>query len=570
MKNREIANILMEIADNLQIQGVEWKPNAYRKAARSIETLAEPIEKIYKEEGTKGLKTIPGIGEGIAKKIEEYLKTGKIKEFQRLSKKIPKGVKEMIHIPSLGPKKVLMLYKKLKIKSISELKKAIKSGRVRKLAGFGAKSEQDIIRGLGLVAQRKKRSLLGEIFPVARELRDIISKVPGVKKVELAGSLRRMKESIGDIDILAISSKPTKVMDVFTNLPNVKTVLAKGPTKSTIILKEGFQSDLRVLDDKSFGAALQYFTGNKDHNVAVRQIAIKKGYKLSEYGLFKKNKYIAGRTEADVYKKLGLAYIEPELRQNTGEIDAAKKGALPKLITLKDIKGDLHLHTRWSDGNNSTAEMISQAQKMGYKYIAITDHSKSQRIANGLDEKTLQKHIDEVKKLRKKYRIKIFMGSEVDILSDGSLDYSDAILKKLDWVVASVHSGFKMDKAKMTKRLIKAIENPHVNAIGHPTGRLIHAREPYQVDLAQIFSSAAKNNVALEINSHPSRLDLKDIHIRKALEHRCKIVINTDSHSIDHFRFIEFGVAQARRGWCEAKNVINTWPLSKLERFLKK
>ncbi|MEM3154002.1 MAG: DNA polymerase/3'-5' exonuclease PolX [Candidatus Woesearchaeota archaeon] len=569
-KNREIADMFYEMADVLEMQGVDWKPNAYRKAARALETLSEPVEKVYARGGLKALMEIPGVGQSLAAKIEEFLKTGKMKEFRQLVSKIPRGVEEMMHVPGLGPKKVMKLYKKLKIASLAQLEAAAKAGKLRKIEGFGVKSEQDILRGLGILKQGAERALLGIALPLAREFAVRLSKVDGVKKAEPAGSLRRMKETVGDIDILVISSKPSKVMNMFTSMPEVQTVLAQGLTKSTVILKDGIQADVRVLEEQSFGAALQYFTGNKDHNVALRQMAIKKGYKLSEYGLYKNERYVCGRTEKEIYAKLGLPFIEPELRENQGEIEAAKKHKLPKIIPYNSIKGDLHMHSNWSDGLHSAEQMIKAAQDRGYKYIAMTDHSKSERIANGMDEKRLVKYIEELDKLQRKFKITILKGSEVDILPDGSLDFDNKYLKQLDFVLAAVHSRFKSSRQDMTKRILKAFDNPYVNVLAHPTGRLIGKREPYDFDFERIAQAAKDRGIALECDAYPTRLDLKDTHIRTAIEIGCKITIDTDSHAIDQLRFMEYGVAQARRGWAEEKDVINTWPLGKLQKFLRR
>lgn len=569
-KNREIAELFFELADLLEMKGVDWKPNAYRKAARSIEDLGVPIEKIFESGGVKALLEISGVGQGLADKIVEFLKTGKIREFEKIAKTIPKGVEEMMHVPGLGPKKVMRLYKKLGIKSLSGLEVAARSGKLRKLEGFGVKSEQDILRGLGIVRQGESRKLLGIALPLAREFSERLSRLSGVKLAVPAGSLRRMKETVGDVDILVISSKPSQVMDFFTTMPEVQSVLAKGNTKSTVILKDGLQADVRVLEEKSFGAALQYFTGSKEHNVILRQIAIRKGFKLSEYGLFRKDRYVCGRNEKEIYNKLGLDYVEPELRESQGEIDAALKHKLPSLIELKDIKGDLHMHSKWSDGVHFVEQMVRACELRGYKFMAITDHSKSERIANGMDEKRLVKYLDEVEKLQKKFKICVLKGSEVDILADGSLDYDNKYLKQLDIVIAAVHSRFKSSRQDMTKRILKAFENPYVNVFVHPTGRLINQREAYDFDFDKVALAAKERGIALEVDSHPSRLDLKDVHIRRAVELGCKICIDTDSHSVDHLRFMELGVAQARRGWAEVKDVINAWSLAKLEKFLRK
>ncbi|MBI2565170.1 DNA polymerase/3'-5' exonuclease PolX [Candidatus Woesearchaeota archaeon] len=566
MRNFEIAGIFNEMADILEMQDVAWKPNAYRKAARSIETQKEDIELTYKKGKLKALMQIPGVGEGLAKKIEEYIKTGKIHEFEKLKKSIPLGVEEMMHVQGLGPKKAFKLYKKLKIKNLKELEKAAKEGKIKKLEGFGEKSEEDILLGLEIVKRGQERMLLGNALPIARDIIKKLSLLKEIKQIEVAGSVRRKKETVKDIDILVVSSNPKLVMDFFTTMDDVSRILAKGQKKSSVVLKEGLNADVRVIDSKSFGAALQYFTGNKDHNIKLRQIAISKGYKLNEYGLFKQNKYVCGKTEEEIYKKLGVVHVPPEIRQNSGEFDIKKT---PELIPYNALKGDLHLHTTWSDGSNSTEEMIKEAIKIKYEYIAITDHSKSQHIANGLDETQLLKHLEEIKKLQKKYQnIKILAGSEVDILKDGSLDYENKYLKQLDFVIASIHSRFKAKKEEMTERMINAMKNKYVHAIGHPSGRLINQRDPYEVDFEKILQAAKDNGIAMEINSYPSRLDLKDAHIKQAVELGVKLVINTDSHSINHLRFIEYGIAQARRGWAAKENIINTQEWKNFEKFL--
>lgn len=568
VSNVEIAKILFEIADVLEVEGVDWKPVAYRRAARVIETLADGVEKIFKEKGIGGLRTISGVGEGIAGKIAEFLETGRIKEYEQLKKRSPKGLEELLHVPSIGPKKAKVLVKKLRISSIKELERACKEGRIRRLAGFGKKSEDDILRGVSLLKQGRERLLLGSILPIAEELLSYVRSHRAVNRAEIGGSIRRRKETCKDVDILVASKRAKEVMDHFVRWKGVQHVLAKGLTKSTVILKSGIQADVRVLEEKNFGAALQYFTGNKDHNVALRTIAIKKGLKLSEYGLFDgRERLVAGRTEEEVYRKLGLRYVAPELRENTGEIEAARQEKLPDLISYDSIRGDLHMHTTWSDGSASSEAMVRTAVQLGYEYVAITDHSPSERIAHGLDVKRLLAHKKEVEKLRRKYpKIEVLFGSEVSILGDGRLDYPDKVLRELDWVVASVHSRFKSPFEVMTKRICKAIENPYVNALGHPTGRIIQRREPYAVHLEKVYETAGRCGVALEINSFPSRLDLSDINIKKAKEYGVHFVISTDSHSPDHLRFMQFGVAQARRGWLEEKDVLNV--LSK-KAFLK-
>ena len=571
MKNLEIARIFYEMADILEMQGVEWKPRAYRRAAKAIESLTEDIEVLWHRGGLKTLEEIPGVGERLAKKIEEFLKTGKIKEYEQLKRMVPFQLHEIMSIPGMGPKKAKRLYKELGVKTIKDLEKAVKEHKIAALPGFGEKSEKDILRGIQLYKASKGRMLLGRAWFIANEIIEKLSVLKEVKKISPAGSLRRMKETIGDIDILVISTNPMKVMNFFTSMPDVKEILAKGPTKSTVILRSGIQADVRVLKPESWGSALQYFTGSKEHNIALRRIAIKKGYKLNEYGLFKGKKQIAGKTEEEIYRKLGLQWIPPELRENRGEIEAAQKKALPKLVDYKDIKGDFHVHTKWSDGDNTIKEMALAAKQLGYEYICISDHSKSEPLAHGLDEKKLLEQIKEIRKIDRQLKgIKILAGNEVDILADGSLDLSDSVLKKLDIVIASVHSGFKMPKQKMTKRIIKAIENKYVDILGHPTGRIINERPPYAVDLEAIFQVAKDRRVHMEINSFPDRLDLNDTAIMEAKKYGLRFAINTDAHNADQLKLIKFGVATARRGWAEKKDIINTYSLKQLGRFFRK
>ena len=573
MLNYELAQIFYAIADFLDIEGVAWKPQAYKKVARVLENLREDVEVIYDKKGIKGLMEIEGVGQAIAEKIEEYIHTGEIQEYNKLKKGLPKGIGQLLDIGSLGPKKVAVLYKELKIKNLKDLEKAIKKNKIAELPGFGIKTQDNILAGIEMMKRGSERMLLGEALPIARELVKELKKLKEVQQVEIAGSLRRRKETIGDIDILVSSKAPNKVMNSFTSLGYVDRILAKGETKSSVFLSAGIQADLRVINPAVFGAALQYFTGSKEHNIKLRSIAHNKGYKLSEYGLFnnKTGKLIAGKTEAEIYKKLGRSYIEPELRENLNEIELAKENKLPKLVELKDIKGDFHMHTIASDGVNSAEEMAIAAKKFGYKYIAITDHTKYDRIANGLKEDEMFEYAKRIRELNKKIKgIKIFVGAEVAILSDGNLDYADDVLKKLDVVIASLHSGFKQEKDASTKRVLKALDNKYVDIFGHPTGRLIHQREPIRFDLPETFKLCKDRKIMLEINSSPSRLDLKDTDIKQAIDIGCNFVINTDSHATSHFYGLEFGVATARRGWATPNHIINTKPLNQLPKYFRK
>ncbi len=569
--NKPIGEIFYQMAEILELKGYVWESRAYQKAARTIENLSKDVEEIYNQEGLKGLMKISGIGEGLAKKIEEFLETQKIKKHQELLKSIPRGLVDIMSIPGMGPKRASKLYKELKIDSVEKLEKAAKQGKIRVLEGFGEKSEQDILKGVEIFKRGQERMFLGDGLNLANEIVNRLKSLKEVEKIEIAGSIRRRKETIGDIDILVISKKPAAVMDFFVKMPNVDFVQSKGDTKSSVTLKQGLDCDLRVLEEKSFGAALNYFTGSKEHNVKLRQLAITKGWKLSEYGLFDKtNKQIAGKTEEEIYKKLGMSYIEPELRENTGEIEASKEGKLPNLVKYHSIKGDLHVHTKWSDGINTIEEMVKASIDLGYQYIAITDHSKVEKQANGLDEKKTLKYITEIEKARKKFpEINILAGSEVSILKDGKLDFSKNILKKLDWVVGSVHSGFKTGIEEMTKRVLTALDSGYINVMGHPTGRIVNQRNPFEIDLDKVFEKAKPLGIFMEINSS-RRLDLSDSNIKKAKEFGLKFCIDTDAHSIEGLKRIELGISQARRGWLEEKDVVNTLDWNKLKSTLNK
>jgi len=571
MKNFEIIKILREISTYLAMEDVQFKPRAYEKAAHSIEALEEEVEDIYKRGGLEALKKIPGIGESIAKKIEELITTGKLRYYEELKKKVPVDLESFSGIEGLGPKKIKILYKKLGIKNINDLEKAAREHKISKLPGFKEKTEQNILKGIEFAKKSKGRYILGFTLPLIRDIESRLKSLPEVKRVVVAGSTRRMKETIGDVDFLVISDKPSRVMDFFVSMPEVIDVVGKGKTKSTVKLKNGMDADLRVLPEKSFGSALQYFTGSREHNIALRLIAVKKGWKLSEYGLFnKKGKMIAGETEEGVYKKLGLDWIPPELRENRGEIEVALKHKLPKLIGYNDLKGDVQVHTNWSDGSNSIEEMAKAAKALGLEYIVITDHTKALAMTGGMDEKKLLKQMEEIEKINRKISgIRILKGAEVNIMKDGSLDIKDEILKKLDVVGAAIHSHFNLSKREMTNRLLKAIENPNVDIIFHPTGRQIHKRDAYELDIEKIFQAAKDTGTILDIDAYPDRLDLRDELIRKAVEFGVKLDISSDAHSKLHLHFLEFGIAQARRGWASAKHIINTRPVDKFLKLLK-
>lgn len=565
----EIARIFNEIADILEIKGDNpFKIRAYRKAAQNLEAISEKIEDLARE---GKLTKIPGIGKDLASKIIEYIESGKISDYEKLKEEVPATLLELLSIPGVGPKKAKLFYERLGIKSIKELEEAAKKGMLAGLPGVGAKTEEKILKGILLWRKSRERRPLGKILPIAQEIVNELKKCPSVKKISPAGSLRRMKDTVKDLDILVVSSEPMEIMERFVSLPFVMEVLGMGPTKSSILTKDAFQIDLRVVPEESFGAALQYFTGSKNHNIHLRQLALKRKLKVSEYGVFnaENDRRIAGYTEEEVYEALGLPWIPPELREDRGEIEAALEEKLPTLIELKDIRGDLHMHSKWSDGAHTIEELVKRAIEKGYEYIAITDHSKSLGIARGLDERRILEQIEEIKVLQGKYpQIRILSGIEVDILQDGSLDIEDEVLAKLDIVIASVHSAFNMSQREMTHRICKAISNPHVDIIGHPTGRIIGERESYQVDMIQIIRKAREENVALEINAYPQRLDLNDINVRMAKEAGVKLAINTDAHTLGQLEFMYLGVATARRGWAERKDVINTWSLKELLSWL--
>ncbi len=577
MNNQELAKIFYEIATYLEMQDVAFKPQAYEKASLGLETLTEDISEIYKKQGIKGLKEISGVGQNIAEKIIEYLKTGKVKEHQALRKKMPVDLEGLTSVEGIGPKMVRDLYKYLKIKNLKDLEKSAKARKIRKLPHFGLKTEQNILEGIAFLKRSRGRFLLGEILPTVYEIIAQLKNLKEVKEVSEAGSVRRRKETIGDVDTLITSSNQKKVIDYFVSMPSVIKIWGQGPTKASIRLKEGFDVDLRVLPDKQYGSALQYFTGSKEHNIVLRKIAIDKGLKLNEYGLFRGSKMIAGKNEKEVYSALKMAYIEPEMRENTGEIEAAIAKKLPKIINYKDILGDLHCHSHWGmgKGKKNIEEMIKMAKNMGYQYLGISDHTKFLRIEHGLDEKQLADQRKAIDKLNKSFIIhrssfRILQGCEANIMADGSIDIKDESLAKLDYVIAGAHSQFKMPKEKMTERIIKAMENPNVDIISHPTGRILQHRDEYEIDFDRILKAAKKTGTILEINANPYRLDLKDTNIKKAKKAGVKMVINTDSHQSNQMKFMEYGIAQARRGWAEKKDIINAWPLKKFLSLLKK
>lgn len=568
-KNSEIAEIFNRIADSLEILDENrFKIRAYRNASRNISELTENITDLS-ERGL--LSNISGVGKDLTIKIQEYLEAGRINYYEEIQEKVPSSLVDLLGIHSLGPKTLSLFYREFDVKNLSDLEKTLDNKELRNIKGMGSKKIEDIKKGIELLKKGLERMNIGIALPIAHSIIKLIEDLPDTDGTIYAGSLRRMKETIGDIDILTISDNGKKVINEFVNFPFVKQTLAAGETKGSVIVENGLQVDLRVIGFESYGAALQYFTGSQAHNVKLRTIAVKKGLSVNEYGIYKGDKKLAGEREQDIYKVLGLPHFESELREDRGEFEAFSHGGLPDLINYNDIKGDIHTHSNWSDGKNSIEDMAIAARKMGYEYIAITDHSPASRIANGLSIDRVKQKKKEIEQVRKKISgIKILMGSEVDILSDGTLDYPDEILKGLDVVVASVHSGFKMDRDKMTNRITKALKNPYVHILGHPTGRLINTREPYNVDLDKVLTTAKKYGKAVEVNSSSMRLDLNDLNIRKAKDMGLKISINTDAHNTDQLHQIIYGIGTARRGWVEKQDVINNMSFKELQNWLKK
>jgi DNA polymerase (family X) len=574
MKNKEIARIFEEIAEYLEMDGVPFKPYAYQKAALTLETLQDDVADLYGRGGLKALKGIAGVGESIAKKIAEYLQTGKIEYYEEFKRKLPIDLDAIVSVEGVGPKKAKVLYEQLGIKTLEELEGAARAGNIAPLFGFGEKTEKNILQGLEFLKSSKGRFLLGEILPVAHEVLKKLQDLPEVAQADMGGSVRRLQETIGDLDFLVISSHPEKVMDFFVSLPGVVKVWGHGATKASVRLQAGFDMDLRVIPPESYGAALQYFTGSKDHNIALRKIAMDKGFKLSEYGLFQGDKMIAAVSEAEVYAKLGMPWIPPELRENRGEIEAALSGRLPDLIGYGDIKGDLHVHCNWDGGSDSIEEIAAAAMQLGYEYVGISDHTKFLKIERGLDENQLIARNQEIDALNSQLaragkRFRVLKGCEANIMTDGSIDIADDVLAELDYVIAGVHSSFRMPRAEMTRRILTAMSNPHVDILSHPTGRILKRREEYEVAFDDLLNAARDTGTILEVNSYPERLDLGDVNILAAKHQGVRMVINTDAHQVDQLHLISFGISQARRGWAEKRDIINAWPVGELLALLK-
>jgi DNA polymerase (family 10) len=568
--NSDVARIFNQMANLLEMESANaFRVRAYRNAARTIASLPKGVSEMV--EAGEALDDLPGIGKDLAGKIKEIVETGSLSQLQEIERKTPPELTEVMKIPGLGAKRVYALYKELGVTSVEDLKEKAQNGQIRNLNGFGKKTERKILEEIEEAEGHGDRIKIVEAEEAAKALLKHFETVKGIKKIMVAGSYRRRKETVGDLDILVSCRKDCKVMEALVNYDEVKRVVSRGKTKSSVILRSGLQVDLRKVPAVSYGTALHYFTGSKAHNIAIRKMGVKKKLKINEYGVFKGDKRVAGRNEEEVYQQVDLPYIEPELREDNGEVEAAQEGKLPKLVTLDDIRGDLHAHTNETDGHNTLEEMAEAAEGKGYGYLAITEHSKKVSMAHGFDAKKLEMQIERIDKLNSKLKgLTILKGIEVDILKDGSLDLPDDILKELDVVVGSVHYNRNLSKGEMTDRIIRAMENPYFNVLAHPTGRLINERAPYEVDLIKVVEKAKDVGCFLEINAHPERLDLDDRYCRMAKEAGVKLVISTDAHRTADLGFMRFGVDQARRGWLEADDVLNTRSLKDLRKLLKR
>jgi DNA polymerase (family 10) len=568
ISNKQIAAIFYEVADILEIKSVKFKPVAYRRAAHVIETLEEDINSIN-ERGE--LEEIPGVGTNLAAKIREILGTGRLAYLEKLKQETPQGVLKLAEIGGIGPKKALILSRELGITDRQKLEEAAMAGKIRDLPGFGEKSEKNILQSIHAMKSTGRRFLLGDILPVAEKIKKRLTDLPATQQISLAGSIRRRRETVGDVDILAASAEPEKIMAAFCELPEIDRILGRGATKSSIVLLSGVQVDLRVVDKDQYWTALQYFTGSKAHNIAMRRRALDRNWKLNEYGVtnLSDGKVLHGQTEEDLYRMLGLQYIEPEMREDRGEIEAAVDGTLPDIVPYDAVRGDLHVHSSWSDGKHTIRELAEAAKAFGHEYIAICDHAWNPKVGRGLDETAIVKQQEEIEHANRDLDgFVVLAGIECNIDNEGNLDIGNKILGDLDVVVASVHSGLNMPRSGMTNRVLAALQNDLVHILGHPTGRIIQQREPVQLDLDAVFDAARDRGVSLEINAFPARLDLSDTNCRMAREHGVRFSIGTDAHARGDLGFMELGIATARRGWLEAKDIINTLHLRDLLKVL--
>lgn len=570
MKNREIARIFSEIADIMEIQeGNVFKIRTYRRAALNLEGFSRDLSLLSHKE----LLEIPGVGADLASRIEEYLQTGAVALYEQLKLEIPAGVFALLAIPDLGPKTAKAIYDALGITSIEELEQAAQEHRLIGIKGIKQKTEENILRGIAAVKRGRERQPLGRMLPAAQELVDALKQRVPLERVEIAGSIRRRRDTIKDIDIVATSPDPAAAMEAFVNLPQVLTVIMRGPTRASVTIREGVGVDLRVVEAASYGSALAYLTGSQAHNVKLREMAQKRGLKINEYGIFREddNQRLGGENEEDIYRLLDIAFVPPVLREERGEIEAALVGKLPQLVTQGDIRGDLHVHSRWSDGAHSIMDLVDAARQRGLGYIAVTDHSQALGIARGLTVERLLEQGAEIRALNRQLTgFRVLHGTEMDILGDGRLDFPDEVLKELDVVIASIHSGFNNSKEVMTARIVAAMRNPYVSIIGHPTGRVLGEREGYQLDMEEVLQVARETGTALEINAYPMRMDLEDRHVRRAKELGVKIAVNTDTHAKLQFDFLPYGISVAQRGWLEPGDVLNTLEPDELLKVLHK
>lgn len=569
MENIEVAKIFEDVADLLDIQGENpFRVRAYRNAARTIGTLGKPVDAMV-QGNSHQLDELPGIGADLAGKIAEICRTGKLGLLAELSRKTPESLVTLLRIPGIGPKRAKLIYTSLGVKTMAQLQKAAKTGKLAELPGLGPTTEQAILRGIEQDKAHGGRVPIAKAEAYIRPLVEVLRAAPGVDRIDVAGSFRRRAETVGDVDILIASAHPGPIADRFLGYRDVGRVLARGDTRCSIVLKSGLQVDLRIVPAAAYGAALHYFTGSKSHNIAVRTLGIKKGLKINEYGVFRGDRQIAGREEAEIYKAVGLPWMPPELREMRGELDAARAGALPALVELGDIRGDLQMHTTATDGRSTLADMARAGADLGYEYIAITDHTQAVRVAGGLTRAGFTKQFRAIDALQKTFTaLTILKGAEVDILDDGTLDLDEGTLAELDVVLVSVHSRFNLSKAAMTRRIVRALQHPRVHILGHPTGRLIGQREPYAVDLSAVIRAARDHGVMLEINAQPERLDLNDVQAAMARQAGVPLVIGTDAHAIEELAWMRFGVDQARRAWCQARDIANTLPLPALRKKL--
>lgn len=574
MINPEVAKVMRDLGFLTEVgdddPNAQFRARAYYRAADTIASLPQDVADIYNKSGVKGLLEIPSVGKAIAAKIEEYVKTGKVRALEDMKAKVPINVDELYGLEGVGPKTVRALYDSLKIKNLADLEKAASEGRLRAVPGFTEKKEQDILKKIEFFKKGKGRRIIGEIYPLVKQIEKSLSQVAGVKNAVAAGSVRRMKETIGDIDYLVAASDPEPVMDFFTKMPEVQEVIGRGPAKAFVRLAGGIDADLLVVPEESWGSALQYFTGSKEHSVELRKIAIAKGLRLNEWGVFKGEKRVAGATEEEVYRALGLQWVPPEMRENAGEIELAQQNAIPELVEYGSLKGDLQVHSENSDGTATIEEMARAAKEFGLDYVAITDHTKSLALAGGLDGRELLDQADKIAELNDRLEdFRVLASAEVNIMKDSSLDIPNNVLDKLDVVGAAIHSNFNLPVEAQTERLTKAAKNPSVDILFHPTGRLINKRPGYPVDIEKVIDVAKDTGTALEIDAHYDRLDLNDEYVRMAVKKGVKLVIDSDAHHPIHFAFLTFGIAQARRGWATRSDILNTLPVDRLLRALK-